>query len=67
VQYHVDIATKTVVFDQLGPVIITDTARFNAIYQSLFSFNKALTSNNKLADLNEEIVNALKTIVISNS
>ena len=64
VQYHVDIASKIVVFDQLGPVIITDTARFNAIYQNIYIFNKTLNANNKLATLNQEVINALKTIVI---
>lgn len=64
VKYHVDISTKTVIFDQLGPIIITDDAKFKAIYQNILSFNTALTKNNKQAELGQQIVNALKTIVI---
>lgn len=64
VKYHVDISIKQVIFDQLGPIIITDDAKLTALYKSVLSFNVALTSNNKLATLNQEIVNALKTIII---
>lgn len=67
VKYHVDINTKKVVFDQLGPVIIDPDTKIKTIFQNILAFNTALTSNNKLANLNQEIINALKTIVISNS
>lgn len=64
VKYHVDVSTKTVVFDQLGKVIVTDDAKFNALFKSILAFNSQINTNNKLATLNEEIVNALKTIII---
>ena len=63
-KYHVDIATKTVVFDQLGQVIFDTDTKIKTLFQSLYAFNDLLSNNNKLATLNEEIVNALKTIVI---
>ncbi|AKA68564.1 hypothetical protein [Clostridium scatologenes] len=64
VKYHVDINTKKVVFDQLGPVIVTDDAKFNALFKSVLAFNTQINNNNKLATLTEEIVNALKTVII---
>lgn len=64
VKYHVDITTKKVIFDELGPIIITTDAKLSAIYQTIYAFSKTLNSNNKLATLNQEIVNALKTVVI---
>lgn len=67
VKYHVDIANKVVVFDQLGPVVITNDAKLTALYQNIYLFNKALSSNNKLATINQEVINALKTIVIGGS
>ena len=66
-KYHIDIATKTVIFDQLGPVIITQDAKISALFQSLLAFNITLTNQNKQAVLTEEIINALKTIVIGGS
>ncbi len=66
-KYHVDIATKTVVFDELGKVVVTDDAKLAAVYQNIFTFNKTLNSNNKLAGLSQEVINALKTIVIGGS
>lgn len=64
VKYHVDVTNKIVVFDQLGPVVITTDAKLTALYKSILAFNVTLSNNNKLATLSTEIVNALKTITI---
>ncbi|WPC41209.1 hypothetical protein [Clostridium sp. JS66] len=64
VKYHVDVTSKVVVFDQLGPVIIDADTKIKTLFQSILAFNTTLNNNNKLAVLNQEIVNALKTITI---
>lgn len=64
VKYHVNVNSKTVIFDELGQIVIPEDTKFKALYQNILAFNTTLNSNNKLATLNTEIVNALKTIII---
>ena len=66
-KYHVDIATKAVIFDQLGPVIITQDDKIKFLFQNLMGFNLILTNQNKQAILIQEIINALKTITMQGS
>jgi hypothetical protein len=41
IKYHVDVASKTVVFDELSPVPITADEQIANLTKTLFNFNKA--------------------------
>lgn len=62
IKYHVDVSTKTVVFDELSPVPITTDEQAAMLAQTLFNFNLAFTNDNKNADLVKAILNALKSL-----
>lgn len=62
IKYHIDVATKTIVFDELSPVPITTDEQATMLAKTLFTFNLAFTSDNKNADLVKAILDALKTL-----
>ncbi|MEY8001626.1 hypothetical protein AB8U03_15760 [Clostridium sp. Mt-5] len=65
IKCHVDISTKTVVFDELSPIPITTDDQIKTISQTLFIFNKAFTSSNQNAELVEAIINAINSLKTS--
>lgn len=62
IKYHVDVATKTVVFDELSPVPITAEQQIENLVKTLFIFNKAFTSSNQNAELVEAILDAISNL-----
>lgn len=59
---HVDISTKTVIFDELNPKTISAGDANKILTKSLFSINKALVQQNGTAETLKEIVGALKSL-----
>lgn len=62
IKYHVDVATKTVIFDELTPIPITTDEQATMLAKTLFNFNIAFTNDNKNADLIRAILDALKSL-----
>ncbi|MBV4417075.1 hypothetical protein [Clostridium tyrobutyricum] len=67
VKYHVDINTKTVIFDELTPVPITPQEQANMMAKTLFSLNLSFINDNKNAELVKDILEAIKNLTITGS
>lgn len=62
IKYHVDVTSKTVVFDELKPVPITPQEQTANLARTLFNFNKAFTNSNKNAELVKAILDAVSKL-----
>ena len=59
---HVDITTKTIIFDELNPRTVDQDTRLKVLTQSLFLINKAFVGQNATAEALQNILTALNSV-----